>query len=153
MTKDRCTGQCCKAFFLGGYTQEEIQHAYDVDGVPWEDRPIIPKGIRVVKPRGIKRWWPWMIHLGKFKHHPVTGKENNCGKELSFFTCSKLQSNGDCGVYEDRPHFCRSYGITVECEHDNCNWSGRKELREQEIEKNRGSYDTIKKELTGTVDA
>lgn len=126
MCEDRCTGLCCKAFVLCDYTREELQFAFDTVGIPTEEARLkLPKllGFRMVYPLGIEKWWPWMIYLGRFDAHPTTGKKFNAPSGLDCFTCSQLMPNGDCAVYEDRPHFCKSYGVTFDCEHEGCTWT------------------------------
>lgn len=125
---DRCTGECCKAFVLNNYTKEELQYSYDQLKLPLEMRWVDPPG-RIVIPVEIKIWWPWMIYLGNYDKHPITGKEYPEGYD--FFTCSQLLPNGDCAVYEQRPHFCRGYGVTIDCEHDCCTWHSGRAAREK----------------------
>jgi Fe-S-cluster containining protein len=125
---DRCFGQCCKAFVLGGYDREVIQKTYD------NELRMVTEGMTDwVKPseywfpekrvKDILDWWPWMVYIGRFDEHPVTGETNKADDGLDYFTCVKLSPEGDCLAYENRPHFCRSYGITIPCEHKDCQWS------------------------------
>ena len=129
---DRCTGKCCQAFVLGGYTKEQIQYFYDNDEIEKEDRPPLPEGLNYFRRiDGIKEWWPWMKYIGSFEEHPITKEKNASDKKLEFFNCTKLQPNGDCGVYDKRPHFCQSYGVDIDCEHKDCNWKSGREAREK----------------------
>lgn len=152
MNKDRCTGECCKAFVLNNYDREVLQQAYDdeirilTEGM-WDwIRPniqdIINPSTKAILYRwpqyridGILDWWPWMIYLGKFTKHPTTGEENFHPRGLDFFTCSQLSQNGDCLVYDKRPDFCRVYGADYPCEHKNCNWKGVLHKDEENISK------------------
>lgn len=127
---DRCTGKCCQAFPLGIYSIEELQASYDGE-LRWTLGEMFGwSGPRAPYPMPriaeIIDWWPWMIHLGRYHDHPTTGKPTPEGA-TDYFTCSKQDpSTGDCTVYDARPHFCRSYGVTCACEHDGCTWSAAK---------------------------
>jgi Fe-S-cluster containining protein len=127
--KDRCDGTCCKAFVLGGYDRHELQRCYDnqfrlaTEGqTDWVRPHEFWYASRNID--GILEWWPWVRYIGTFDVHPVTGEKNASDGPKDFFTCIQLAENGDCKVYEDRPHFCKSYGVTIECEHENCRWKG-----------------------------
>jgi len=120
----RCRGQCCQAFVLGGYDLEYIQRSYDNTIRMWLGEDFgwtKPEGWLPTLVNGIFRWWPWMVYLGRFKAHPVTGAEH---QEMDYFTCSQFSEEGNCLVYDRRPHFCRTYGITTPCEHEGCQWAG-----------------------------
>jgi len=37
-----------------------------------------------------------------------------------FYSCKHLKSNGDCGIYKDRPGMCRKYPGDKLCEYPDC---------------------------------
>lgn len=123
---NRCCGTCCKAFVLGGYTREKVQRCYDnalrleTEGMTDWVRPHVHWYPLIVN--GILRWWPWMEYLGHYRSHPITGRTNNEPNGLDYFTCNQLSPEGNCMVYDQRPHFCRSYGVDIQCEHTDCTW-------------------------------
>ena len=122
----RCSGHCCEAFVLNGYDRERIQRCYDNEIRFWLgsqfDCWTHPEGWEPQLVEGIFDWWPWMVYLGRFDSHPKTKAENNSKGGRDYFTCTQLGPNGDCLSYLNRPHFCKSYGVTVNCEHDGCTW-------------------------------
>lgn len=138
MTKeDRCRGDCCKAFPLSCVTTEELQKHYDNavrleygDQFEWTR----PKNWYPRQHEGILEWFPWLIPLGAHTEDPVTGQAHEEPNEpIHYFSCSKLAENGDCTVYDRRPHFCRSYGVTTPCHTPGCRWKGAlKESQPQE---------------------
>lgn len=136
---------------LNDYSREELQFAFDTVGMPTEEvRLKLPKilGFRWVYPLEIEKWWPWMIFLGTFRSHPTTGKEFQSAMDC--FTCSQLLPNGDCAVYEDRPHFCKSYGVTIDCEHEGCTWTVGQAEREKLKKEKRDLEDQFLKEYKAT---
>ena len=122
-----CTGKCCRAFVLGGYSVEYIQTLYDAVmrseiGQYWFDwQPaelsFYNQHKLIYQIEDIIFWWPWMVYIGTFEKHPITGKKT---PKMDYFSCIQHSHDGKCLVYDQRPHFCRSYGVTVECEHDDC---------------------------------
>jgi Fe-S-cluster containining protein len=147
MMSDRCTGKCCKAFPLGYYTKEQIQFLYENTIKPVLPLPPFPEGLNhFSRIEGIEEWWPWMIFIGRFSYHPTTGVESQDGKEHDYFTCSKLLPNGDCSVYEDRPHFCRSYGVEIRCEHPDCEWKSGREAFDEAVRQKEIAEDEFLKE-------
>lgn len=56
--------------------------------------------------------------LWQVSHEKVEIFKDNSGWQLLFdTTCSHLQSNGGCGIYENRPSVCRDYSVK-NCEFD-----------------------------------
>lgn len=139
-----CDGTCCQAFVLGGYSKEEIQGFHDDAirvwmGEFWGWEPRTCKNLI----EGIETWWQWMVFIGHHDSHPVT-REKSTRNGMDYFTCNQRGPGGLCLVYENRPHFCRSYGVTIACEHEGCTWKGvltkeeverRKEQRAREVRK------------------
>jgi Fe-S-cluster containining protein len=140
--------KCCQAFVLGGYSAEEVQQMYDnevrdVMG-EWFDWAK-PDNWRITHIVGILDWWSWMIPLGAFEIHPVTGRGAE-GGPMEYFTCSQLAENGDCLVYDRRPHFCESYGVTIACEHEDCPWTEARNRRELKRVQDLSELKTLKVE-------
>ena len=127
---DRCTGHCCRAFVLGCRSPEELatseanfwrrEGVCDIFG--WVEADCV---LHTAEDIG---WWlPWMKHLGKFTENPTDcpGVEQS-PTGYDYYTCTQLSDSGDCKVYKQRPHFCRSYGIECACRFPGCTWKGAK---------------------------
>lgn len=67
--------------------------------------------------QGIERWWPWLRFVGRMESNPRSGEVYR--EPLPVYTCIKHDPDtGDCTVYDQRPHFCRSYGrLEVPCDY------------------------------------
>lgn len=94
----RCTGHCCKNFFLP-YTYQELKQAYEAwykSELKWgsEGREL-PQDIHLVYPMVIPR------HNQKYD-------------------CKNLLENGDCSIYDNRPKVCREYPYENKCKREGC---------------------------------
>jgi Fe-S-cluster containining protein len=77
---------------------------------------------------GLGKLAPWLVPLGRFRHHPLTGTP--LAKELFFWHCRALGADGNCGIYGDRPELCRRYPYGHRCEHgEHCQWDAAREGR------------------------
>jgi len=115
--KSRCTGDCCKAFYLSvpydamwRSRQAQVRHEkYNVplpeNYVEYEDNAVI---LSMVK------------YLGEFKINPVSGHEY--AGPTSLYTCKNLAKNGDCKIYETRPAMCREFPDGKPCPYPGCTW-------------------------------
>jgi len=125
MTKRK--GLCCIAFPLP-YGPEELDKIYNnelrmmglsdmfgwMPAKQWDDGTM-GGWTATRRVQGIERWWPWLKYVGTVKINPIDNMEYS--KPLATYTCIKHDpETGDCTAYEDRPHFCRSYGsLEVPC--------------------------------------
>ncbi len=121
---DRCIGDCCRAFVLSG-TYGELLRSYDA----WRARQ--PTSIRHGGGQMgiINDVWilALMIRpLGEFRVNPVTGAKY--AKPVAFYSCSHLNANGDCGIYDRRPAMCRNFPYGKECENPKCSWDQVKRI-------------------------
>jgi Fe-S-cluster containining protein len=111
---DRCTGDCCRVFYLP-FSPEELQEnlrasrageSQDANG------HFIGQDIETVA--------NMVIHLGAFDRNPVTlAKIDGLA---NYYTCKHLQPNGDCGIYENRPRVCSGYPYGNHCNYPGCTW-------------------------------
>ena len=102
---DRCTGHCCRAFVLHGWTYEKIQEAYTA----WREQRS-------------GATWPndiWLI-APMIRQNPV-----EAGHDPTF-SCIHLQANGDCGIYNIRPQVCREYPNNRGCCFEGCTWDAQR---------------------------
>lgn len=97
---DRCTGHCCRRFFLP-FSPDELKAAYfrkmgaATDGLLLEDIDLV---------------WPMVRFIEQ---------DTNGGH---FYSCRHLQPNGDCGIYSVRPAMCRDYPYGASRNFQDCTW-------------------------------
>lgn len=120
----RCTGHCCKAFTLP-ISAEELQSDFEKYQA-WVQNP---EGETKPRWRDIGIIADMAIYLGMGWHDSKTGEyvpdselnRKRFGHEpIRVYTCRHLQSNGDCGIYENRPSMCRDYPYGHPCKFENC---------------------------------
>lgn len=97
---DRCTGHCCRAFVLHGFTLNEFKERLADGLIKVKDGSFIAD---------------MLIELPQ-----DAWKQGPDGKLWPRFTCRHLQPNGDCGAYEFRPQMCREYPYGSPCEYAEC---------------------------------
>lgn len=111
----RCTGLCCRHFHVGDppMTPEDLAENARAtrEGEPFDrnNHRIYPD---------IEKVASMVIPLGLFKHNPVNHEEFR--DWVCLYTCRHLKDNKDCGIYEERPHMCRSYPDFGICVYANC---------------------------------
>ena len=137
---DRCTGHCCKLFFLP-YSPDELRFSY----AQWLQRskegqqPLYMGGVHA--PGSLVESGPgviWDIHLvypmvrylGKMV--PPEGTFAFDYGEGHFYTCVHYKASpdgegGDCGIYDFRPAMCRDYPYGGKCRDKACTWDQRSE--------------------------
>lgn len=123
---DRCTGDCCRHFFLPFQPEEMAKKAAEVrlrrewkaknPEAKYQDVPAQLRGSNVID---IEKIAAMAIYLGQTSHlgHPCPPERG------AFYRCDHLRANGDCGSYSTRPSMCRSYPygrpcVFPGCEHD-----------------------------------
>ena len=101
----RCGGHCCRCFDLSVSINDlkaSIAGTYiGSTGV-----------ISVIE--DAEKTLDMLVPLGETTDAEVEGKHGltrliGQGPAKERYTCKHLQENGDCGVYDSRPHFCRTY--------------------------------------------
>jgi Fe-S-cluster containining protein len=95
----RCCGDCCKRFPLSVSFEELEQIADNFEG----------------------RYPAYYSEQGRIIRDmviPVDVGEN--GRQ--YYRCRHLLTNGDCGIYAERPTMCSQYPYGKECEHKGCRW-------------------------------
>lgn len=107
---DRCTGNCCRAFY--------------VPPLAWEKAACgDPEGLMVVGMIRALLPGSFLEQLGR----SLTGDE--FGK---FFTCTHLGPDGDCGIYVTRPAMCSKYPYGKRCNYPGCTWDEARALPDTE---------------------
>lgn len=120
---DRCTGHCCRNFFLP-LTPEELKESYDAALDFKLGRDIGNKQII----QDIETIYPMVIFLGLVDRESLDGEFPPQGEKLPIqskqnrYTCKNLQPNGDCGIYETRPVMCSEFPYDRPCEFKSCTW-------------------------------
>lgn len=138
----RCTGHCCKHFYLP-YGPEEMKAEYRrwlvLNG---EHRRSGIEALSMGPPEGLRGGakestiidihliYPMLIYLGRFRdqlpYKPVRPPES-LGEGVHIYTCKHLdRKTGDCTIYEIRPQMCREYPYSGLCNYAGCTWEERK---------------------------
>jgi Fe-S-cluster containining protein len=124
----RCSGQCCKIFNLCGLTMKELQERIDEGNV---------KDGEVIKDMLIELTIEQKMERRELYCNNANIVDDEVLKNTSYFTCKHLSENGDCSIYENRPHLCRSYPYCREgrCEFKGCTLKVKKIETQNEIVK------------------
>jgi Fe-S-cluster containining protein len=153
-SKNRCTGQCCKAFSLP-YSPEELKQQYEA----WKLGSRATDGLRM---RGVASSfdrhdslsiitggsdpeiyliYPMLEYLGQMKENPLP-LINPMPKNLSsdwpgmhMYSCKHFDDEEKvCTIYDNRPSMCRRYGTEKQpCEFKKCTWQGHQESKRVEL--------------------
>lgn len=129
---DRCTGHCCKAFYMP-LSPGEIERAaayaaaYGTPGQHqngWEDDR---GGKQWVAYNDIEKIAAMVIPLngGRPMATPPMPSMPTPEKPSHYYTCKHHLPDGNCGNYTDRPAMCReypSYGMGARCKYRACEW-------------------------------
>lgn len=105
IVQPRCTGHCCKRFFLPYLPSELEQIAERCDDGPQIAAMVIPLG-----PPTEEDQRPGVTSAEAFQSFA--------------YTCRNLLPNGDCAVYADRPKMCRDYPYEGRCVYPGCTAKG-----------------------------
>jgi Fe-S-cluster containining protein len=108
VSQDRCTGGCCKEFYMQS-SLEELKRDYDRH-MAGEDHRF--DEIEIIYPMLICQ-----DELGDSDGNPLGSRSGHR------YSCKNLLPNGDCGIYENRPHMCRQFPNNKECGRSDCTWS------------------------------
>lgn len=109
MSVDRCAGHCCRAFHLPYPPDQLLVKAragcFTPDVTDW----VLGGG-----PIPLAAWPEDLVMVCDY---PTTVER--------WYTCSFLQPNGDCGIYDLRPSTCRDYPQyehATRCAYQDCDW-------------------------------
>ena len=93
----RCTGHCCKEFEL----------------------PLSPTELkdRADKIRDGEQIRDMVIYVGEKVGSSTKNPESSL---RHYYGCKNLQTDGNCGIYSDRPEMCRDYPYGRECGYTEC---------------------------------
>lgn len=124
MKGDRCTGHCCKSFYLP-HSPEELAENYRA----WANREEIDRNGRKIID-GIWLIAPMVRHLGLRQAPPASAKPPPAGHHYeagNYYACKHLEKNGDCGIYAMRPRMCRDYPYGKACSFKACTWQAARD--------------------------
>ena len=137
--KTRCSGHCCRSFSIRKSPEElkaefllpkdDCRRGKDIDIMysmliylgAFETNPLL-------RLRG-ESWAVKGLHLAKrdMENHPQfqmelkeTPSYNSTGH---YYACKNLSLDGNCTIYETRPHMCRSYPNGHRCQFADCTLS------------------------------
>lgn len=127
----RCTGHCCKRFFLP-CSPKELWEKYE-DWIRFGGKlaEFFREGtIMPPEPRQAITWAEdvWliapMVRLVQVLEPGDTNPINPSDppSEYKGYSCVHLQENGDCGIYEHRPGLCRRYPYGQPCVYEECTY-------------------------------
>lgn len=128
---DRCTGDCCRRFYLP-YSPQELDDWYGrwlaalAEGKAGDDTEIhlIAPMVRFV---GLGPGPAFRADESIESYDPVVAeKTDEDGTVVAatplhhYYTCVNLGPTGDCGIYERRPRMCREYPYSRPCQYAGC---------------------------------
>lgn len=139
---DRCTGHCCREFWLG-FSPEELMGAYH----RWQqggrgERATMSGTSQERELAEIHLIAPMVIHLGYTDQDPRRVNPTDAdlkGEKIKGhrYRCKHWDSKtGDCTIYDIRPVMCRDYpGRGKGCNYAACTWRSRKAKKETRAER------------------
>lgn|SRR5580698_4805981 len=112
---DRCTGHCCRKFYLPYDPDQLKQWAIEQTGTLNEkDSKIISEMVIPLYPAITGA--PFLEKIG-----------GQVMKDGYFYTCKHLNiETGDCRNYKNRPKMCSDYPYGQECQYIDCTWDDAK---------------------------
>lgn len=112
----RCTGHCCRSFFLSVSLDElkEDVLRFERGESPRFDPNDTPKLVNMLV----------LIREGTADEHPFVEHVDRGAPSSTkgfYYTCKHLDANtGDCTDYENRPDMCRRYPYGGRCTYKDC---------------------------------
>jgi Fe-S-cluster containining protein len=135
----RCTGHCCKEFFLP-FGPEELEAAYhrwlrsagQSMGLAMSTDGVVAGAVY----GEIHLIYPMVQYLGKFKEPPFRQVNNSGNESRHYYSCKHYDTKThNCTIYEIRPMMCRDYPYRGSCNYAACTWTERKQAKEKPIRK------------------
>lgn len=117
----RCTGHCCKRFFLP-YSPGELARA-EAARAAGEDFWKTDAGVDLGIPQDISIISGMVLYLEPAEAVSVSGLEP--GHPGHHYTCRHLLGSGDCAIYASRPTMCRDYPYGKQCSFSECTMPNR----------------------------
>ena len=115
----RCTGHCCRSFYLP-FSPVEIKQHYYATLYREAGNSLEPdEGQYLVDFETIG---DMVIPLGYHERNPLFGDEAEVdGPDGAawFYTCRHYR-DGDCSIYDKRPAMCEDYPYELECDYRDC---------------------------------
>ena len=130
--EDRCVGHCCQGFSgIGEYAN--LRDTYESALAKEEyDRMPMDRDVLEIFPMLIPLRLPLKDEFSQNVFHPLASirktppspdeldPEKALLAEPATYSCKNQLPNGDCGIYEKRPHMCRHYPNGRRCEYVMC---------------------------------
>lgn len=127
--KNSCIGKCCEGFYMP-FSPEGLERIYENYINYKEGKPCIP-GAKLVLDAPIM--YQMLIHKGVFTREiRYVDKDGNVGAvviedtKINIYTCRHFdKEKHECGIYNIRPHFCRSFpdeNIGSKCNYKGCSF-------------------------------
>lgn len=116
----RCTGHCCRRFFLPHSHVEYIRalwavlhaEADDPESGRWFDDDGDERPERYDE---LERIVPMLVPLGPWHYNAESYGLGETEESGYAYTCRNLLSNGDCGIYARRPAMCSEFPYGRPC--------------------------------------
>lgn len=146
--KDRCTGDCCREFWLP-FSPDELRKAYEVwkssaGGRQLMHRESEQDGSHMKIFEDIELIFPMVAYLGRKKPpkgtNPTVNELVNGEQAYGHYYRCKHLAGADCTIYDHRPGMCRRYPYGKKCNYLGCAWRevrARKETSRQTEERRR----------------
>lgn len=114
---DRCTGHCCRAFYLPWGPDRLKQQLKEID----EGRSFVTStGPQSDAHAEFRQVAEMVIYIG-FQKNPDNKDPNQ--QPGHYYTCKNYDGEkGQCKIYETRPNMCRNYPYASPCGYSSCTW-------------------------------
>lgn len=148
---ERCTGHCCRGFFLEatpcwflarakelrGFVRDEIDLAsrWAEDGGPaFPDEDLAHLAWCLAEAAELEAIGTMIVPVRKVAPTDACSSSDRLGtyqRSGYIYTCVHFDDRtGDCGAYDTRPRMCRDYPYGRRCEFGACEWSAARPSHE-----------------------
>ena len=133
---NRCTGHCCRSFYLP-YSPKELEAKYRL----WQGSSatrFVKNGLkdnRGAVPEDIWLIYPMVEYLGMKQPFKKVNPSNDALLGRSdrghYYSCKHFDDKAKkCTIYEIRPRICRDYPYGSKCEYEGCTWKKVRAMKE-----------------------
>ena len=152
---NRCTGHCCRSFYLPlspselaeatrfireceGYELRltQLRGSPDLDYATTEEQAVLGPDPRWGEDaNGHRRYEQGLLQIADMVEYlgympppyPLVDGVPDPQKSSHYYRCRNLQPDGNCGIYATRPRMCRDYPYGRRCSYAQCTWDKAKE--------------------------